>query len=385
MRDLRIGVIGTGGRGGLAGHAHKPGEGSAIVACCDTNEKTLDWAKEKYGKDVFATKNYKDLLKQKLDGVFVCSPDFLHEDHALAAVEAGVPVYLEKPMTITIEGCDKLLVRAKEKKVRLFVGHNMRYMTIIRKMKKLIDDGAIGEVKSVWCRHFISYGGDAYFRDWHSEAKYSTGLLLQKGAHDIDVIHWLAGAYSTRVSAFGNLGVYGDCKRRKPTEPGCARFDAKHWPPLEQTGFSPKIDVEDQTVMMMQMEKGIIGCYMQCHFAPDCCRNYTFIGTEGRLENIGDGPESPIMIWNRRKDYYRTVGDQVAYGDEVVGGGHGGADPLIVSEFISHIRSGSKTVATPQAARMSVAAGYQATMSLRNGGMPMDIPELPAGVKKHVY
>lgn len=385
MSDLKIGVIGAGGRGGVAANAHKPGEGSRITACCDLSDKTLDSVKEKYGNDITTTKDYKELLAQDLDGVFICSPDFLHEEHAAAALQAGIPIYLEKPMAITIEGCDRLLTLAKEKGVRLFVGHNMRYMSIIRKMKKLIDDGAIGELKTVWCRHFISYGGDAYFRDWHSEAKFSTGLLLQKGAHDIDVIHWLSGAYSTRVSAFGNLSVYDKCGRRSPEEPGVATFDQKHWPPLEQTGFSPKIDVEDQTVMMMQMEGGILGCYMQCHFTPDCSRNYTFIGTEGRIENIGDGPDSPIMIWNKRKDTYRTVGDAVAYGDETSDGGHGGADPVIVGEFVEYLRHGTATTATPQAARMSVAAGYQATMSLRNGGMPMEVPALPDGVATYRY
>lgn len=56
-------------------------------------------------------------------------------------------------------------------------------------MKELIDAGAIGEVKTIWCRHFVGNGGDYYFKDWHAERKNTTSLLLQKGAHDIDVIH----------------------------------------------------------------------------------------------------------------------------------------------------------------------------------------------------
>ncbi len=377
MKDLRIGVIGSGGRGGLARFSHQPDQGSRIVAVCDMNPETLAKNKEAYGADLFTTNDYKKLVEQPLDAVFVCTPDFLHEEHALAALDKGLAVYLEKPMAITLEGCDRLLIKARERKARLFVGHNMRYMTIIRKMKKLIDDGAIGQVKSIWCRHFISYGGDAYFRDWHSEAKYSTGLLLQKGAHDIDVIHWLAGGYSQRVSAFGNLGVYGQCARRKPTEKGSAKFCPDQWPPLKQKGFSPNIDVEDQTTMMMQIEGGILGAYLQCHFTPDCCRNYTVIGTEGRLENLGDGPESPIMVWNQRRDTYRIIGDEVHYGDPVAAGSHGGADPVIVEEFVKFARKGGKTTATPEAARMSVAAGCLATQSLRDGGTPRDVPPLP--------
>ena len=128
--------------------------------------------------------------------------------------------------------------------------------------------------------------------------------------------------------------------------------------------------------MIMELENGILASYLQCHFAPDACRNYTFIGTEGRLENLGDGPEDPIFVWNKRRDGYRMIGDVIHRGDPVTGG-HGGADPVIVDEFLNFVRTGSQTAATPQAARMAVAAGYQATMSLRNGGVPMDVPPLP--------
>lgn len=378
MNDLRIGVLGSGGRGGLARRAHKPGEGSAVVACCDLVDPILDRMKVWYGDNVFLTKSAEELLAQKLDAVMICTPDYLHEEHAVAALETGLPVFLEKPMAITIEGCDRILKTAKDNGVKLFIGHNMRYMNIIRKMKALIDEGRIGEVRSVWCRHFISYGGDAYFRDWHSEREKATGMLLQKGAHDIDVMHWLTGANTKRVSAFGNLTVYNRCARRDESEPGRPGFVKEHWPPLKQTGFSPKMDIEDQTTVIMQMENGILGSYLQCHFSPDSCRNYTVIGTEGRIENIGDGPHSPIFLWNRRSDTYNMIGDEVFYGDNIVDGGHGGADPLIVEEFLRYVRGEiSETTSTPQAARMSVATGYQATMSLRNGGQPYDVPPLP--------
>ena len=376
MNDLRIGVIGSGGRGGLAAHAHRPGEGSRIVACCDVNEAALARNRERYGDDCFTTKDHRELLEQELDAVFVCTPDFLHEEHALAALEAGAAVYLEKPMTITIEGCDRVLAKAKAKGARLFVGHNMRYMTIFRKMKELIDKGAIGEVKSAWCRHFVGYGGDAYFRDWHSERRYSTGLLLQKGAHDIDMIHWLTGAYTTRVAAFGNLAVYGDLPRRGTDEKGNASFNVDHWPPKALSGFSPVIDVEDQTVMIMELEGGVLGTYLQCHFTPDACRNYTIIGDEGRLENVGDGPESPIFLWNTRRGGYHMIGDEVHRGERVTRGSHGGADTIIVEEFVRFAASGGETAATPEAGRMAVAAGCQATASLRSGGQPMDVPPI---------
>ncbi len=379
--DLRIGVLGSGGRGWLARHAHHPGEGSRIVACCDILDSVLAENRTAYGEDVALTNDYQQLLAQPLDAVFICTPDYLHEQHALAALEAVRAIYLEKPMAITIDGCDRILAKIHAQDARLFVGHNMRYMEIFRKMRKLITDGVVGRVKSIWCRHFISYGGDAYFRDWHSQRANTTGLLLQKGAHDLDVIHWLAGAYATRVSAFGNLAVYGECARREDNSVGHSDVRAAHWPPHASEDLSRQIDIEDQSIVNMELAGGILATYQQCHFTPDACRNYVVIGDEGRMENYGDGPNDPIIVWNtRRHDWgsFDLIGDAVHHGESVDDSGHGGADSTIVEEFLHYVQHGGVTTATPEAARMAVAVGYQATMSLRNGGTPMAIPALPA-------
>jgi predicted dehydrogenase len=381
MSDLKIGVIGSGGRGGLARVAHKPDEGSRVVGCCDINEKVLERNRSWYGDDLFTTSSASELLKKELDAVIIAAPDHFHEEYALMCIQAGLPIFLEKPMAITIEGCDRILTQSKENNVKVFVGHNMRYMTIIQKMKSLIDEGAIGEVRGIWCRHFISYGGDAYFRDWHSERKNTTGMLLQKGAHDIDVMHWLTGSNTKRVSAFGNLSVYNRCERRDASEVVSTSFAVDHWPPLKQKGFSPIMDIEDQTTVNMEMENGVIGSYSQCHFTPDSSRNYTVIGTEGRLENIGDGPDSPIFLWNKRNNGFKMLGDEIHYPEKAIKGGHGGADAGIIPEFLAYVRGDiDSTIATPIAARMSVATGCKATESLRNGGQPYDIPPLPQGI-----
>ena len=379
--ELRIGVIGAGGRGNLAGHAHNPDGGVRLVAGADIVDEALKNFSEKYGPGVLVTKDYRELLaREDIDAVFVTSPDFLHEEHAVAALEAGKAVYLEKPMTITTAGCDRVLRTAYEKKGKLFLGHNMRHMAIIRKMKELIDAGAIGEVKAGWCRHFVCYGGDAFFKDWHADRGKSTSLLLQKAAHDIDVLHWLCGAYSSRVNAMGGLTLYDRITdRHGPSERGDASFVMENWPPLSQKGLNPVIDVEDISMMQMELDNGVFACYQQCHYTPDAWRNYTIIGTEGRIENFGDGPgNSVVRLWNRRCGYN-------PYGDEQFfippdAGGHGGADPKIVAEFVRFARDGGKTTTSPVAGRHAVAAGCAATHSLRNGGIPVDVVKVPGEI-----
>jgi len=97
-KEIRIGVIGAGGRGRIAWHVHKPENGVYIVAGADIYEDNLNKFKERFGEEnVFATMDYRKLLERKeIDAVFVCSPDFMHEEHAVASLTAGKDIYLEK-------------------------------------------------------------------------------------------------------------------------------------------------------------------------------------------------------------------------------------------------------------------------------------------------
>ena len=208
--------------------------------------------------------------------------------------------------------------------------------------------------------------------------------MLQKGAHDIDILHWLCGGYSEEVTAMGGLTLYGNITdRHDPSERGDAGFVELNYPPLHQKGLNPVIDVEDVSMMLMRLDNGVLASYQQCHYTPDAWRNYTIIGTEGRIENFGDGgPHTCVRLWNKRKDGYVPNGN-VEYLISEKEGGHGGGDPSIVAEFLRYVREGGKIRTSPVAARYSVAAGFMATVSLRNGSMPMRVPKLDADIRNY--
>lgn len=377
-RDLRLAVLGLGLRATLALEAHKPGEGSAVVAAVDTSPGMFDRAREWFGEDVHLYTDHRALLAaEEIDAVFVITPDHTHEDIAVDLLAAGVAVFVEKPLAITTEGCDRVLEAARAGGARLYVGHNMRHMPVVRAMRELIQRGEIGEVKAVWCRHFVGNGGDFYFKDWHADRRNTTSLLLQKGAHDLDVIHWLAGSYTERVTALGALTLYGDIEDRSGQPEGAVMPDwydpENNWPPLSNTGLNPVVDVEDLSMMTMRLENGVHASYQQCHYTPDYWRNYTVIGTEGRLENFGDhGETAEVRVWKRRSGY-RADADLVVTMDPPGEGGHGGSDPDLVAEFLRFVRSGGATDTNPVAAREAVAAGTAATESLRNDGTPVTV------------
>ncbi len=253
----------------------------------------------------------------------------------------------------------------------------MRHMPVVVQMRELIRAGTIGEVKAIWCRHFVGNGGDYYFKDWHSQRANTTSLLLQKGAHDIDVIHWLAGGYTRKVSAIGDLAVYGDVASRRDNTDRRMRdwFSLDNWPPTAQTDLAEVIDVEDISMMQMVLDNGVLASYQQCHFTPDYWRNYTVIGTKGRIENFGDGPGDMIKVWTTRTSAGFVAPDlevEIKDGD----GGHGGADPA--GRRVPALRPQAGRPRPPRSPRASVAAGVLATASLRGDGGALEVPALPA-------
>ncbi|GAB3537582.1 Gfo/Idh/MocA family oxidoreductase [Arthrobacter tecti] len=378
MNDLKVGIVGFGLRASLWKHVHKPGLGSRITHICDRSERgRADAAKNL--PDAVVTEDLNDLLSAGLDAVLVLTPDNQHAAVAVQTLEAGIPTFCEKPLDVSIEAADAILTAAYESGTKLYVGHNMRHMPVVVQMRDLIRQGAIGNVKAIWCRHFVGHGGDYYFKDWHADRRNTTGLLLQKGAHDLDVIHWLAGAYTQRVSAVGSLAVYGDIEDRgdNTSKRMADWFSTQNWPPFSQTNLNPVIDVEDISMMQMVLDNGVLASYQQCHFTPDYWRNYTVIGDAGRLENFGDGPGGTIRIWNKRSNSGPAEPDQVV-DIESGEGGHGGADPRLMTEFLRFAAVGGETATNPIAARQAVAAGVLATKSLRGNGSAAEVPPLPA-------
>lgn len=382
-KDLRIGVIGLGQRSILADLVHQPGEGSRVVACADPDPRSRMRIGDRFDDGVQFADTHTDLLDRDLDAVIVTTPDHTHEQIIVDFLTAGVAVFAEKPLATTTEACDRILDVARSTRTRLYVGHNMRHMPVVTTMRSLIEEGAIGEVQAVWCRHFVGNGGDYYFRDWHADRSKTTGLLLQKGAHDIDVIHWLSGSVSRNVTALGGLMIYGDITDRTSRTGQLVQdwYDPENsWPPRSLRGLNPVVDVEDLSMMLMRLDNGVFASYQQCHFTPDYWRNYTVIGTEGRLENFGDEIGARVEVWSKRSGY-RATGDRSVLVAQAEGG-HGGADDAIMSEFLRFVRDGGPTLTSPVAARDAVAAGCAATASLRAGGAPEHVRPVDAEVAR---
>jgi len=190
--EVRVAIVGFGARSAIAAHVPAARPGARIVAAVDPDPAGRARASSAFpGIAVHA--DIDSLLRAGgIDAAVVTSPDDTHEQVACALLGAGVAVYLEKPLAISLEAADRVLTAAARCGAPLYVGHNFRHAAVVRQMRQVIERGEIGDVKTVWVRHFVGNGGDYYYKDWHADRARTGSLLLQKASHDIDVIHYLA-------------------------------------------------------------------------------------------------------------------------------------------------------------------------------------------------
>ena len=208
MKKIRIGFIGMGNRAyslivPLLSERFR--DRAEIVAVYDPNEVKREFARETVKSDslkLFAERG--PFLASGLDLVMVTTPQFAHAENAIAALDAGLDVFLEKPMARTAAECQTIIDAEKRSGKRVFMGFNLRHHPVCCKIAELVNEGRIGRVQQIVCTDYYS-GGFSYFRRWHRLTANSGGLAVEKGCHSIDQINRYAGSVPVRVSAFGGL------------------------------------------------------------------------------------------------------------------------------------------------------------------------------------
>ena len=144
---LRLGIIGTGNRGGQLIERAKPHEDAEIVAVCDVYEPHLEKWKAALGGGVAAYADYRKMLEDtSLDGILVASPDHWHALHTIDACNAGFDVYCEKPMSYTIVEGRKMVDAARRNNAVVQVGLQRRSMELYLQLREMMKEEALGKI-----------------------------------------------------------------------------------------------------------------------------------------------------------------------------------------------------------------------------------------------
>ena len=178
-------------------------EGRArLLAMCARTPETVARITSEYG--IEGTTDYRELLdRPDIHAVSIVTPDHLHREMAVAAMRAGKHVIVEKPMDLSVEGCDEMICVARDQGVLLFVDFHKRYDPVHQRARDLIRSGKLGQVQ-----YGYTYMEDKIVvpRDWFPKWASHTTPFWFLGVHQVDLLRWTLGAEVVRVSGRGFKG-----------------------------------------------------------------------------------------------------------------------------------------------------------------------------------
>ena len=258
---LRVGVAGCGGLGRREAQIVKELEGVQLVGVCDAILESAQKAAADLGIDKAYDNHCQLIDENNLDCMLVVTPTYTHAEITVDAANAGLHVFCEKPMAITLEECDSMLEAAKENNVKLMIGFVRRFQPNYKEMKRRVDAGDIGELRLV---QSVRMGGrpPIGIGEWRRERK-TVGGLHSAYIHEMDQILWLAGNVKT-VRGVANFGT------------------------LEDT------DVEDSIWMLIEFESGAIGAMGSSQIYPVGWYELGVGGTTGAMK-IASGTTSIVL------------------------------------------------------------------------------------------
>jgi predicted dehydrogenase len=199
---VRIGIIGAGVMGTKHAEFIAREREATLVGVADPFNRTLadDAGVPHYD-------NYRHLLEAPdVDGVIIANPNSAHVETALAAIEAGVPALLEKPVAVTAAEAAHLVTAVRSSSGVVLVGHHRRHHPAVAKAREMIVGGAIGRLVAVNGMWLTKKSDDYFDQQWHRER--GAGVMLINLVHDLDLARHLCGEVST-VQAISSNALRG--------------------------------------------------------------------------------------------------------------------------------------------------------------------------------
>lgn len=205
MKRIRYGVIGTRGVGRLHGRLVKENEKFDLVAVADINPEAVASCERELNVRGFT--DYRELLDAGIvDAVSIATPHHLHAPIALDCLEAGVHVYVEKPLANRVSEADQMIQTANARNLKICVGHQYRLHRSSVIMKQIIESGALGRIlRVIWT--WGEFRADSYYdRDlWRATWRHSGGgVLMMQASHDLDLLCWMVGKPVQVTALMGN-------------------------------------------------------------------------------------------------------------------------------------------------------------------------------------
>jgi predicted dehydrogenase len=239
---FNVGFIGAGGIARTHMNHLKKIDGVQLAAAADISEPTLKRAQEQHGIQRTYT-DYRQMLKDEKDlhAISVCTPNGLHAENTIAALEAGRHVIVEKPMAMNAKEAQKMLDAARRAHKQLIIGFQYRFDPRSRMIRKQIESGQFGKILYVRCQALRRRG----IPNWGVFGRKDLqggGPMIDIGVHVLEMAHFMIGS-PRPAAAFGNTWTF------MGNQPSDVLSQWPHWDHKTYT-------VEDMAVGMIRLDGG---------------------------------------------------------------------------------------------------------------------------------
>ncbi len=388
---IKIAIIGLGARGAevYGAYSLKHKDEIKVVAISDVSQEKLN----KYAKifkipDNMCFKNGEELLKQEklADAIVIASPDHLHYNHTMKALEVGYHILLEKPISPNQDECIEMVQKANRLNKIVAVCHVLRYAPLFQSIKDIIDSGEIGEIVHINQIENVGYWHQAHSfvrGNWRKKSE-SSPMILAKSCHDLDIISWFINKPCVKISSFGSLKYF-----RKENQPrgatnrclnGCqvkdtCPYDAEKiyienfkqyptdqkevWPfivldnhpseitlkkallegPYGRCVYDCDNDVVDHQIVNMEFIEGVTASFTMCAFSGATYRQVKVMGTKGEIIANDLTQKVEVKVYNGEFDIQPKVIDINSLNEDL--SGHSGGDDKLLFDFIKLVESQS--------------------------------------------
>lgn len=404
---------------------------------CDVNEGRLKLAQRR-SRDynggeppIYDAKDFDKMIADiKPDVVIVTTVDGFHHQYIIRGMELGCDVITEKPMTIDDAKCQQIIDTQKMTGKKCTVTFNYRYSPPRTQVKDLLMSGIIGDLLSVDFHWMLNtHHGADYFRRWHSQKKFSGGLMVHKATHHFDLVNWWLSAIPVSVFATGKREFYTPNMAKRlglnshhercytcPEKSACGfelnlaqdrslktlyldneKYDGYF---RDRCVFRPDIDIEDTMNVLVKYDNNVTLCYSLNAFNSWEGYYIMFNGTKGRIEHMiqekiyisgTDSEQGGIKEGGTTTKIIPLRGPAHFEEPWTGKGGHGGGDKVLLDDIFlpekqtdkylraADQRAGAYSILTGVAANHSMSKGISVNIAdlVKNIDYP-DYPKMPS-------
>ncbi|MBM7570336.1 Gfo/Idh/MocA family protein [Aquibacillus albus] len=305
---VSFGIVGCGRVAEVHAAAISEEKDANLLALCDINDNRLEkMAKDYHVSDTYTS--YQDMLNNpRIEVINICTPNGLHAEMAIQAMEKGKHVMIEKPLATTIEDANRIIETAKKFNVKATVVHQNRFNEAVQTTKAALNDGRFGKLcygtASVrWNREQAYYDQDA----WRGTKQMVDGVLMNQAIHTIDLFLWMMGPVKS---------VYG-----------------------KTTTQLRDIEMEDVGTAIIEFESGTTGVLdgTGIIYPVDLGAGINLFGEKGTV-SIGGSAVNQIKHWRFSRTFEKEEQEMLMTQKENPPSVYGDGHKTIIADFVQSIQ-----------------------------------------------